>query len=73
MLSKLDLTFFVILFIILLWGLGSYKALKMYRNLIVIEKDFKKYGIDKFVYSKPIGYVLCFMFSWLSYSALKRL
>lgn len=57
---------------IYLYFLGSYKAVELLINTIKLEKLLKEEGLDYTIKHKCIMFVLCGLFSWFAYSALKR-
>lgn len=40
---------------------------------IAVEKLAKSYKLDYLIKNKTIMYLICILFSWLAYSALRRL
>ena len=63
---------FIGFIVITLYILGSYRAVELYKERIKFEKEMQKLDTDYKLKGKYVGYIICGLFSWLSYSALKR-
>lgn len=66
------LLLFVLFMTSVLYLLGSYRAVEMYKERIKFEKEMRKLDLNYKLRGKYLGFILCGLFSWLAYSALKR-
>lgn len=54
------------------YAAGSYKALELLVRTIRVEKKLRRLGFDYEIKNKVSMYIICIIFSWLAFSALKR-
>ena len=52
---------------------GVYLAISKLRATIAVEKLAKSYKLDYSIKNKTVMYLVCILFSWFAYSALRRL
>lgn len=58
---------------IFIHALGVVKAIHLLRNTVRVEELAKEAGIDYSIRNKKLMYVVCVLFSWLAFWALKDL